>query len=265
MLIYQGQGLAEGLVCATYFNTGLCSLPWACDRFCGKLCPVSYVPCVFDSKTCGCLWFWTSQETWLSLWEGAVPAPDLVMGCWAEAHSPQLQSGSKLPCFAAFSHHCVMLRLACPCTGTRGMGPIRVTHRLLLASSQHLWRHVFSAPGSHTYLWPSLPLISRFSRHPSGMAGENSTRHLVCDSTFPSGVSNRPLLPSAQSCLLSHLIANLDVHSRVWEMSPCHLTGCCVPVVWLWTDVWLGEVLIRCMYLWPHHLSCLSAGLPQVS
>lgn len=73
----------------------------------------------------------------------------------------------------------------------------------------------FSAPGSHTYLWPSLPLISRFSRRPSGMAGENSTRHLGCDSTFPSGVSNRPLLLSAESCLLSHLIANLAVHSGV--------------------------------------------------
>lgn len=162
---------------------------------------------------------------------------------WWAAHSPQLQSGSKLPCFAPFSHLCVTLRLACPCTGTRGMGPIRVTHRLLLASSQHLWRHVFPAPGSHTYLWPSLPLISRFRRHPSGMAGENSTRHLVCDSTFPLGVSNRPLLLSAESCLLSHLIADLDVHSGVWEMSPCHLAGSCVPV--------RGVVVVdRCVAWW---------------
>lgn len=231
---WSGIGISRRLgLCHCDFNTVLCLLFQVCGRFCGKLCPVSYVPCVFDSKTCGHRWFWTSQEAWLSLWDlkrelwrrcCANPRPGDGLLSWGS------QSGSKLPCFAPFSHLCGMLRLPCPCTGSGGLGPIRVTHRLLLASAQHLWRHVFSAPGSHTYLWPSLPLISRFSRHPSGMAGENFTRHLVCDSTFPSGVSYRPLLLSAKSCLLSHLIANLDVHSGIWEMSSCHMTGCCVPM-----------------------------------
>lgn len=241
-------------------------------RFCDKLCPVSYVSCVLDSKTCGYCWVWTSQESWLSPWGvkrelcRRLPTPDLMMGCWAEAHSPQLQSGSKLLCFAPFSHHCVMLRLACPCTGTRGMGPIRVTHRLLLASSQHLWRHVFSAPGSHTYLWPSLPLISRFSRHPSGMAGEKSTRHLF-SVWFHFSIRCIKQAIAAECQVTFAESFDCEPWRTLWclrnvPLSPDWLLCACVR---LWTDVWLGEVLIRSVCLWPHHLPCWSAGLPRVS
>lgn len=120
----------------------------------------------------------------------------------------------------------------------------------------------FSAPGSHIYLSPSLPLISKFSRHPSGMEGEILIKHLACDSTFPSGVSNRPLQPSASSCLPSHLTTNLDVHSCFWKTDHCHLAGVCLcKVACLWTDMLLVEVVIMCAYFWPHHLSCSSACL----
>lgn len=113
---------------------------------------------------------------------------------------------------------------------------------------------VFSAPGSHISLSPSLPLISKFSRHPSGMEGENFIKHLVCDSIFPSGVSDRPLQPSASSCLPSHLMCALvSEHSTtvVW------LAGVCPCIVaWWWIDKLLVEVVIMCSYFWPHHLSC---------
>ena len=118
----------------------------------------------------------------------------------------------------------------------------------------------FSAPGSHICLSPSLPLISKFSRHPSGMDGEIFIKHLVCDSTFPSGVSIRPLQPSASSCLLSHLTTNTLVPEK--STTVIWLAGVCLRnVACLWIDMLLVEVIIMCAYFRPHHLSCSSACL----
>lgn len=140
------------------------------------------------------------------------------------------QSAIRLSGLVPFSHHCVMLRLASSLQRNSRNGHNQDDSRSAFSIfSKFLASWVFFAPGSHIYLSPSLPLISKFSRRPSGMEGEN-IKHLVCDSTSPSGVSSRPLQPGASSCLPSHLTTNLDVHSCFWKIDRCHLTGWCMPV-----------------------------------
>lgn len=175
------------------------------------------------------------------------------------------QSGIKLSCLVPFSHRRVMLRLASSLQRNSRNGHNQDDSESAFSIfSKSLASWFFSAPGSHIYLSPSLPLISKFSRHPSGMEGENFIKHLVCDSASPSGVSNRPLEPSASSCLPSHLTTNLDVCSCFWKIDRCHLTGCCMPVqrslfVGRYVAHWGGNYVCVVLATSPVLLVCLLA------